>query len=107
MNVEFEDEKSDPREGSAMMRRHTMSSISKQRNASLSEIMVKDKLLKDLTGNRSSNLSAFRPKLDEQKSDEQGGHLLSPITRAKILDNSSNGASPSPKSAINVEDKLE
>jgi serine/threonine protein kinase len=48
MNVEFNENKTEPFENQSMMRRHTMSSISKQRPSSLSEIISNDALLNEL-----------------------------------------------------------
>ena len=95
MNVEFEDEEIDPMKGSMRVRRHAMSSISKQRNASLSEIMVKDKLKSDLSVSP-INMSPFSiGRVSVNKSDEQGNvNIFSPASKNKILDFSDEVDSP-------------
>lgn len=87
LNVEFQDE-DNPFDRTERVRRHTMSSISKQRNASLSDIMERDKLRAELSA---INADDDKPRMSLRRisdpksvnKSEQGGVTVSPTARPK------------------------
>mmetsp|Transcript_32948 Transcript_32948/g.32295 ORF Transcript_32948/g.32295 Transcript_32948/m.32295 type:complete len:148 (-) Transcript_32948:20-463(-) len=83
LNVVFEDE-DNPFDKTERVRRHTMSSISKQRNASLSDIIERDKLRLELSSNFNDNQKSpmALQRISEPKS-EQGGKTASPANDQK------------------------
>ncbi|CAI2367576.1 unnamed protein product [Moneuplotes crassus] len=85
LNVIFEDE-DNPFEKTERVRRHTMSSISKQRNGSLSDIIERDKLRAELSNGNEENPKPRMGlhRISEPKS-EQGGKTITPTNERKSI----------------------